>query len=216
VADPGRAVERLAEDFVERGGRLVIARVDGFALAGRPYQVLAESGEAVHADVIVLTAGAWSRGLARQLGANVPLDTERGYHLMLPPAEPGLRRPVVHGERSFVLCPMERGTRLTCQSEFAGLEAPPDFRRARALLAAAKRMLPSLEIEERSAWLGFRPSLPDSLPVIGPVAGRPDVYLGFGHGHYGLTQGPVTGKILADVIAGRDPGIDLAPYRTDR
>jgi D-amino-acid dehydrogenase len=216
VTNPGRAVERLAENFVERGGRLVIAQVTGFGLAGRPYRVLAESGEAVDTDVIVLTAGAWSRGLARHLGASVPLDTERGYHLMLPPAEPGLRRPVVHGERSFVLCPMEEGTRLTCQSELAGLEAPPDLRRARSLLASAKRMLPSLELEEMSNWLGFRPSMPDSLPVIGPIAGLPDVYLGFGHGHYGMTQGPVTGKILADVIAGRDPGIDLAPYRADR
>jgi D-amino-acid dehydrogenase len=111
---------------------------------------------------------------------------------------------------------MEPGTRLTCQSELAGLDAPPDFRRARALMAAAKRMLPSLELEEKSAWLGFRPSMPDSLPVLGPVAGLSDVYLGFGHGHYGLTQGPVTGRILADLVAGRDPGIDLAPYRAGR
>jgi glycine/D-amino acid oxidase-like deaminating enzyme len=166
--------------------------------------------------VIVLTAGAWSRGLARQLGARVPLDTERGYHLMLPPVEPGLGRPTIHGERSFSLCPMEHGTRLTSQVEFAGLDAPPDYRRVRGLLGAAKRMLPGLEAEERSAWLGFRPSLPDSLPAIGPVPGRPGIYLGFGHGHLGLTQGPVTGRILADLIAGRDPGIDMTPYRPDR
>lgn len=216
VANPGRAVERLAEDFVARGGSLVTEEVTGFRLSGRPYRVVAASGDAIACDAIVLAAGAWSRGLARQLGASVPLDTERGYHLMLPPAEPGLRRPVVHGEQDFVLCPMEPGTRLTCQSELAGLDAPPDFRRARALMAAAKRMLPSLELEEKSAWLGFRPSMPDSLPVLGPVAGLSDVYLGFGHGHYGLTQGPVTGRILADLVAGRDPGIDLAPYRAGR
>ncbi len=216
VANPGRAVERLAEDFVGRGGRLVIAQVTGFGLAGRPYQVLAEAGDAIDTDVIVLTAGAWSRGLARQLGASVPLDTERGYHLMLPPLEPGLGRPAIHGEMSFSLSPMEQGTRLTSQVEFAGLEAPPDFRHVRGLLGAAKRMLPSLEIEEMSNWLGFRPSMPDSLPVIGPIAGLPDVYLGFGHGHNGMSQGPVTGRILANLIAGRDPGIDLAPYRADR
>ncbi len=216
VTNPGRAVERLAEDFVNRGGRLVIAQVTGFGLARRPYEVLADTGDAIETDVIVLAAGAWSRDLARQLGASVPLDTERGYHLMLPPVEPGLGRPSVHGEQSFSLSPMEQGTRLTSQVEFAGLEAPADFRRVRGLLGAAKRMLPSLEIEEQSAWLGFRPSLPDSLPVIGPIAGLPDVYLGFGHGHNGMAQGPVTGKILADVIAGRDPGIDLAPYRADR
>lgn len=216
VANPGRAVKRLAEDFVARGGRLVTAEVTGFRLEGRPYRVLAESGGAFDADAIVLTAGAWSRGLARQLGASVPLDTERGYHLMLPPVEPGLGRPTVHGEQSFSLSAMEQGTRLTSQVEFAGLDAPPDFRRIRGLLGAAKRMLPALEIAEQSAWLGFRPSLPDSLPVIAAVDGRPDVYLGFGHGHLGMTQGPVTGRILADLVAGREPGIDLRPYRADR
>jgi len=216
VANPGRAVERLATDFAERGGRLVTAEVTGFELAVRPYRVLAGTGPVVDTEVIVLAAGAWSRGLARQLGATVPLDSERGYHLMLPPVEPGLGRPAIHGERSFSLSPMEHGTRLTSQVEFAGLDAPPDYRRVRGLLGAAKRMLPGLETEERSAWLGFRPSLPDSLPAVGPVPGRPGVYLGFGHGHLGLTQGPVTGRILADLVAGRDPGIDLAPYRPDR
>jgi D-amino-acid dehydrogenase len=216
VANPGRAVEGLAADFVERGGRLVTAEVTGFALGDRPYRVLCEAGAVSEADVIVLAAGAWSRGLARQLGASVPLDTERGYHLMLPPVESGLGRPTIHGEHSFSLSPMEQGTRLTSQVEFAGLDAPPDFRRVRGLLGAAKRMLPALEIAERSAWLGHRPSLPDSLPVIGPVDVVPDVYLGFGHGHLGLTQGPVTGRILADLVAGRDPGIDLRPYRAGR
>ncbi len=216
VANPGRAVERLAADFVARGGRLVTAEVTGFGLEGRPYRVLSETGVVADAEVVVVTCGAWSRRLARQLGASVPLDTERGYHLMLPPVEPGLGRPTVHGEQFFSLSSMEHGTRLTSQVEFAGLDAPPDFRRVRGLLGAAKRMLPGLETAERSAWLGFRPSLPDSLPVIGPVPGRPDVYLGFGHGHLGMTQGPVTGRILADLVAGRDPGIDLAPYRCDR
>lgn len=216
VADPGRAVQSLAADFVQRGGRLVIRRVTGFGLDGRPYQVLTDGGDALETDAIVLAAGAWSRRLASQLGASVPLDTERGYHLMLPPLDSGLRRPTIHGEQSFVLSPMEQGTRLTSQVEFAGLEAPADFRRVRGLLSAAKRMLPALEVEERSAWLGFRPSMPDSLPVIGPVDGLPDVYLGFGHGHLGLTQGPATGRILADLVAGRDPGIDLAPYRAGR
>ena len=216
VANPGRAVQRLAEDFVQRGGRLVIRQVSGFGLDGRPYRVLTDGGDALETDAIVLAAGAWSRRLARQLGASVPLDTERGYHLMLPALDNGLRRPTIHGEQSFVLCPMEQGTRLTSQVEFAGLDAPPDFRRVRGLLSAAKRMLPALEAEEQSAWLGFRPSMPDSLPVVGPVDGLPDVYLGFGHGHLGLTQGPVTGRILADLVAGRDPGIDLAPYRAGR
>lgn len=216
VANPGRAVEGLVADFVGRGGRLVQAEVSGFSLGERPYRVLGPSGAVGEADAIVLAAGAWSRGLARRLGVSVPLDTERGYHLMLPPVDRGLGRPTIHGELSFALCPMEHGTRLTSQVEFAGLDAPPDFRRVRGLLGAVKRMLPAVETEERSAWLGHRPSLPDSLPAIGPVEGAPGVYVGFGHGHLGLTQGPVTGRILADLVAGRDPGIDMRPYRPDR
>ena len=146
----------------------------------------------------------------------MPLDTERGYHLMLPPAEPGLGRPTIHGEQAFALSPMEDGIRLASQVEFAGLAAPPDYRRVRGLLPAARRMLPSLAAEERSAWLGFRPSLPDSLPVIGPAPAAADAYLAFGHGHLGMTQGPVTGRIVADLVAGRDPGLDLSPYRPGR
>ena len=101
---------------------------------------------------------------------------------------------------------------MTTQVEFAGLKAPPDFRRARALLPEAKRMLPGLETEERSAWIGYRPSLPDSKPAIGPVPGHPKAFLAFGHGHLGLTMGPATGRIVADLVAGRDPGLDLTPF----
>jgi D-amino-acid dehydrogenase len=216
VANPGRAVKALAADFVQRGGHLRIEEVTGFEPGARPHRISTVSGRVVDADVVVLAAGAWSRGLARQLGARVPLDTERGYHLMLPPAEPGLRRPVIHGEGAFILVPMEEGVRLASQVEFAGLDAPPDFRRVRGLLPTAKRMLPSLTTEERSAWLGFRPSLPDSLPVIGPSPGLPDAYLAFGHGHLGLTEGPLTGRLIADLVAGRDPGFDLSPYRPGR
>jgi D-amino-acid dehydrogenase len=215
IADPAAAVAHLAADFLRRGGRIVRDEVSGFELSGRPRRVVSLSG-GHEADAIVLAAGAWSRGLARQLGAKVRLDTERGYHLMLPVAEPGLRRPVVNGEEHFVLCPMEAGVRLTSQVEFAGLDAPPDYRRIRAMLPRAKRMLPGLVVEERSAWLGFRPSLPDSLPVIGPSPRHAEVVFAFGHGHLGLTQGPVTGRIVADLVAGRDPGLDLTPYRPGR
>ncbi len=215
LADPGVALARFAADFLARGGSIVQDEVTGFELGGSPRRVVTLGG-GHEAEAIVLAAGAWSRGLARRLGAKVRLDTERGYHLMLPPVDPGLRRPVVNGEEHFVLCPMEAGTRLTSQVEFAGLDAPPDYRRIRALLPRARRMLPGLVPEEKSAWLGFRPSLPDSLPVIGPARRHPDVFFAFGHGHLGLTQGPVTGRIVADLVAGRDPGLDLAPYRPGR
>jgi D-amino-acid dehydrogenase len=215
VANPGRAIERFAADFASRGGRVLRDEVTGFALQAAPRRVETLSG-GVETEAIVLAAGAWSRGLARQLGARARLDTERGYHIMLSGEGVRLGRPTVHGEQGFVLSPMETGIRIASQVEFAGLEAPADFRRIRGLLPRAKRMLPGLDTTERSAWLGFRPSLPDSLPVIGPSPRHRDVYLAFGHGHLGLTQGPVTGRIVADLAADRDPGLDLAPYRPGR
>ena len=215
VTNPGRMIQDLAAAFAADGGRIETAEVHGFDLADGARRVLT-SGHAIEADAIVLVAGAWSRHLAARLGARVRLDTERGYHLMLPPAEPGPRRPVVWGEKSFVLSPMEDGIRMTGGVEFAGLDAPADFTPIRRLLPLAKRMLPSLALEERSAWLGFRPSMPDSLPVIGRSPLARDVYLAFGHGHLGLTMGPATGRAIADLVAGRDPGFDLAPFRPER
>ena len=215
LINPGRMTGLLAAEFSAGGGGFLQAEATGFELAGRPYRVLTTNG-AREAEVVVLAAGAWSRGLAKPLGAPLPLDTERGYHMMLPTAEPGLRRPTVHGELSFCLSPQETGVRIASQDEFAGVEAPPDYRRIRALLPQAKRMVPSLEAEEQSVWLGRRPSFPDSLPVIGPSARHPGIFFAFGHGHLGMTQGPVTGRIIADLAAGRDPGLDPAPFSAGR
>lgn len=215
VTNPGRVLEAFAADFAARGGRILRAEVRDFELDGTTHRVVTDSG-AEATETIVLAAGAWSKGLAKQLGASVSLDTERGYHLMLPTPEPNLRRPVLWGEKSFVLGPMEEGVRLNSQVELAGLEAPPDYRRIRSLLPLAKRMLPSLALEERAVWLGFRPSTPDSKPVIGTVPGRKDSFLAFGHGHLGLTLAPLTGRLVADLVAGRDPGLDLSPFRADR
>ena len=215
VANPGRMVSAMAADFLVNGGTHLRAEASGFELNDSGRRVLT-TDDAVETDVIVLAAGAWSRGLAAQLGAKIPLDTERGYHVMLPTPDPGLRRPIVHGEQGFALSPLEHGLRLGSQVEFAGVDAPPDYRRIRSLLPRAKRMVPSLETEEQSIWMGRRPSLPDSLPVIGPAPGHKDVLLAFGHGHLGLTEGPLTGRIIADLLAGRDPGFDLSPFRANR
>lgn len=216
LLNPGRMVKQLAAHFAAAGGTVRRAEVVGFDLADGQRRVRLAGGGAEEAEAIVLTAGAWSRGLARRLGARVRLDTERGYHLMLPPAEPGLNRPTVWGEHYLVLSPMEHGIRLASGVEFAGLRAPADFARIRSLLPLARRMLPSLDTRERSAWMGFRPSMPDSLPVIGPSPRHRGVYFAFGHGHLGMGQGPATGRIVADLVAGRDPGLDLSPFRPGR
>src|SRR5579875_1427114 len=199
VLNPKRLVDTLARAFVAGGGRLLRERATGFAIDGDKAVLTEHSRHPCEA--IVLAAGAWSRPLAARLGARVPLDTERGYHLMFETPEPSLGRPAQWGEHYFNLVPMEHGLRLTSGVEFARL---------------ARIMLPSLSSEPRSRWLGFRPSLPDSLPVLGRSARHADVYFAFGHQHLGLTLAAVSGRIIADLVAGRDPGLDLSPYRAER
>lgn len=130
--------------------------------------------------------------------------------------ETALSRPVVYGEKSFVLAPMEMGIRMTSQVEFAGLETEPDYRRVRSLVPFAQKMLPGLKAEEKDVWLGYRPSLPDSLPVIGPSEKDPRVMFAFGHQHYGMTLGPSTAKLVCNHILGKPETVPLWPYRANR
>ena len=216
VVNPGRMVKQMVELFVSRGGRyetIDVRRIEAGAAEVRLHGATARHS----ADLVVVAAGAWSKTLAAQLGDTVPLESERGYHLMLPASSCGrLHRPVMNGERSFVLAPMEMGLRLTSQVELAGLTAAPDYRRVRSLLGEVDRMLPGIELAEESVWMGRRPSLPDSLPVLGHSRKTEKVLYAFGHQHLGMTLGPASGLIVADLVAGRDPGLDLSPFRTDR
>src|SRR5262249_55604325 len=155
------------------------------------------------------TAGVWSRGLAAALGARVPLDTERGYHVTLP--KPGVepRQPVVSLDGSFVATPMEMGLRIAGTDELGGLKLPPNWKRADVLLNGAKRWFPTINTEGYTRWMGFRPSLPDAVPVISAAPSASNAWMSFGHGHLGLTMGARTGQLLAALVAGRDPGIDM-------
>ena len=216
ISHPQAYVERLARLFFERGGRHERRQVKGLAFnEGRVTGVLTTEGT-LASDAVVVAAGAFSRRLAKAAGHPVPLESERGYHLMLPHPQPALGRPVFCLDPGFVLAPMDHGLRLTSGVELASLAAPPDFALPRRLLAVAKRYVPTLETLVRSEWQGFRPSLPDSLPVIGRARRHANVFLAFGHQHLGLTFGPITGWIVADLVAGRDPGLDLAAFRPDR
>jgi D-amino-acid dehydrogenase len=216
VRQPQRYVERLAATFLAEGGRHL--RVPATRLPGDGESVSAVETAAgpVEADHVVIAAGAFSKRLAGMAGARVPLDAERGYHVMLPHPARTLTRPVYLVDHAFLLAPMDHGLRLTGGVELASPTAPPDYRRIRRLVPIACQALPGLEPRILSEWQGCRPSLPDSLPVIGPAPGRRNVWLAFGHQHIGLTLGPLTGRLIADLVAGRDPGIDLAPFRSDR
>lgn len=216
VTDPGKMVEGIVDAFVGAGGTFRHFAVERLVSAAGSVRLEGDAAR-LGADRVVIAAGARSAVLAEQAGDRMPLDTERGYHLMLPESTAGmLQRPVMNGDHSFVLSPLADGLRITSQVEFAGVDAAPDYRRVRSLLPQAARMLPGLQTEERSVWMGCRPSLPDSLPVIGFSTRSSRVMYAFGHQHLGMTLGPVTGCILADLVAGRDPGLDLRAYRPDR
>jgi D-amino-acid dehydrogenase len=220
VGDPHRLVNRLAEMVVRNGGKVLREEAAGFVFAdGKVTGVRTPSG--LHpADRVVVAAGAWSKPLVAQLGDAVPLDTERGYHIVIRDPEVTPRLPVSSAEAKFFATPMDKGLRMAGTVEFAGLAAAPDWRRARLLLAQAQEMFPGLarEIpEERlSLWMGFRPSMPDSLPVLGPSRRHANAFYAFGHGHVGLAGGAMSGRVIADLVSSRTPPIDLTPFRVER
>ncbi|WP_415183012.1 NAD(P)/FAD-dependent oxidoreductase [Phaeovulum sp.] len=189
-----------------------IARRDGGGVT------LHTEGGAQQFDRVVVAAGAWSARFVRQLGDRVSLDTERGYHIGFGPQTVGLLRgPVVFPALSLVLSPMDEGIRLVSGDELAGLKAPPNYRRIRALVPQARRALPALhDAAPATEWMGFRPSTPDSLPVIGPSPQGGDVVYAFGHGHIGLTLAAITAQMVAASISDTPAPVDPKPYLVSR
>jgi len=209
-------VQRLAEGFQRDGGTVLRREVRDVEVGpDGPRRLRTDQGD-IEVETLVVAAGAWSARLAARFGDRVPLESQRGYHVTV--GEPGVapRMPVMWAERKFMMTPMQPGLRFAGTVEFAGLEAPPDYRRARVLLQQGKEVFPDLSTSSVSEWMGHRPCLPDSLPVIGrsPRFGR--VLYAFGHGHTGLSGAPTTGRVVADLVAGRPPALDLTPYRVDR
>ncbi|WP_308909117.1 NAD(P)/FAD-dependent oxidoreductase [Pseudokordiimonas caeni] len=214
IRNPGRCVSALASHLLARGAAFTLGRVTHIERTEGGYYVKGEGIDHL-ARELVIAGGAWSNRLLKGLGISVPLETERGYHLMFDGGS-GLSRPTVNMNRYFVLCPMEQGLRMTACVELAGLDAKPDYRRIRRLVAHAKRMLPGMATDERDQWLGFRPSMPDTRPVIGEASGHKGLYLAFGHGHMGMTHSAGTGRLLAGLIASGEGGDVLAPFTPSR
>lgn len=201
--DPGRMMSLIAGTVLQKARHLP-ARAE--RLTRKPDGVVIEGpGLHLHARRVVISAGAHSGGLARQAGDRIPLDTERGYHVEWDMETPLLSRPSCPTSRGFYLCPMAGRLRVAGTVELGGLALPPSPHRIARLVEGARAFFPDLGPPDRE-WMGFRPSLPDSLPVIGPSAGGDEVILAFGHGHLGVTMAPVTARIVSDLIAGRDPG----------
>ncbi len=212
VDDPKRIVDRLRQVLEARGVRFLrqeATGIDGGA-------VITATGERLPFDRLVVAAGAWSGRLARAAGDRVLIESERGYNATLPSPGLQLRREIIFAERQFVATPLEIGLRIGGAAEFAGLEAAPNWRRSDALVTLARRYLPDLDARNAQRWMGHRPTTPDSLPVIGKSPRQPYVFYAFGHGHLGLTLGPTTGRLVADLVGGRTPPIDLAPFSIKR
>jgi len=216
VANPLWLTRRLFAHFIAEGGTFERFEVAGFDPGTDGPCALLGSGRRLPVERVVLAAGVHSRDLAARLGVAVPLESQRGYHVHFP--DPGLapRMPVMSGEYKFFVTPMADGLRNAGTVEIAGLEAPPTPARIEALVRHTRRMYPRVNLTGMRSWMGHRPCTPDSLPVIGPVPGSPRVLLAFGHGHTGLCGAAPTARLVADLIAGREPFIDPYPYRPTR
>lgn len=216
VPNPGRLSSALAQALRAAGATFVRASATGFDTeSGRVTAVRTTAGPQP-ADAVVVAAGAYSRPLAAQLGDDVPLETERGYHVMLPGGQGVPRIPVCSGEGKFFATPMETGLRIAGTVELAGLERPPRFARADMLPRMARRMLPAIDESVGSRWMGHRPSLPDSLPVLGRSTRYGNAFFDFGHGHVGLTAAPRCAGVIADLVCTGETSLDLAPYAPNR
>ncbi len=216
TVNPGRLGQVLAAKAEARGARFLRARVTGIVPGpDGDYRIDTDQGRHV-TKTVVLAAGAWSVRLLSALGVRVPLEAERGYHLVF--TDPGLtlNHSILDADRKFVTSSMEMGVRSAGTAEFAGLDAAPDYRRARIFANHTKALLPNLNTASSEEWMGIRPASPDSVPYIGPVPGHPRIFCGFGHGHLGLTGAPMTGRMLAALVTEERLNTDMTPYRLDR
>jgi D-amino-acid dehydrogenase len=215
--DPSELVVKLADYLKTQGVAFESGQVSRTLNENnKSLGVQLESGEIVSCDQLVVAAGAWSAQISNQLGDYVPLETERGYNTTLTDTGVEVRSFVTFSQDQFVMTPMQMGLRIGGAVELAGLDAPPNYDRARALVRLAKKYMPDLNARCGTEWMGHRPSTPDSVPVISPSQKYKNVYYAFGHGHLGLTGSMTTGRLIAELVSGKTPNIDLIPFYVGR
>ncbi|WP_339110120.1 FAD-dependent oxidoreductase [Thioclava sp. GXIMD4216] len=215
VTDPALWTEHLAQALRGLGGRIERAEVRRLRPTETGVEITTDRGPR-HAAQVVLAAGAWSHRLARHLGDHLPLETERGYNTTFPTATVDLRTHVTFPMHGFVVTKIGNGLRVGGAVELGGLDLPPDYRRAKTLLQKAMTFLPGLQGTGGTEWMGYRPSLPDSLPAIGHARATHRVIYAFGHGHLGLTQSAGTAELVCALAQGARPQIDLTPFSPAR
>lgn len=216
LLDPQKVTQRIAENSFADGTKWINDKVLKIDSKDHGVVVTTASGNKIEADKLVVAAGAWSNQIAQKLDYSVPMIAKRGYHSMI--ANPGIELdyPIMSLSRVFVMTPLNDGLRVTGAAEFAALDAKPDYRRAKVLLKHAAHYLDGLQTEGVTEWMGQRPMMADSTPIISVSPGHRHIFYAFGHGHYGLTQGPTTGRHIANLVTGEKPSVDLTPFRFDR
>ncbi|MEL6744486.1 MAG: FAD-binding oxidoreductase [Pseudomonadota bacterium] len=216
ITDPGQYVKDLASHVVANGGEFIKADVSDIVREEGAVTGVRTGGETITCDAAVVATGAWSGPLAKKLGITVPLESERGYHVEL--WEPNImpRVPTMIAAGKFVATPMEGRLRLAGIVEYGGLKAQPSQAPFDFLMRSIKAAMPTLTWKEKTQWMGHRPAIADSMPLIGEVPDIKNAFVGFGHDHVGLTGGPKTGRILSQFISGRSPNIDLLPFAPGR
>ncbi|WP_108859656.1 FAD-binding oxidoreductase [Ruegeria sp. Alg231-54] len=215
TVDPKRWVEHLAEVFQGRGGRIERKDIRTLSPQENGVRVACADGT-IESSKVVVAAGAWSHHIVQTLGDRIPLETERGYNTTLPEGAFDLRMHLTFSRHGFVASKINGGVRVGGAVELGGLTLPPNYKRADILLEKAAAFLPGLKTEGGTQWMGYRPSLPDSIPVIGPSRKSADVVYAFGHGHLGLTQSAGTAELVGALVDGQDPPISLSPYAATR
>ncbi|MBS3849858.1 FAD-binding oxidoreductase [Devosia sp. BSSL-BM10] len=216
VSEPYEFASALGAAVLAKGATLLTETVSSVKPGDNGIIVALGNGETMLARQVVIACGAWSKNLVAGLGDSVPLDTERGYNTTLPAGAFPLQRQLIFGGHGFVVTPLDNGIRIGGAVELGGLELPPNYARADAMLKKAASFMPGLKTDGGKQWMGFRPSLPDSLPVIGRSTASPDIVYAFGHGHLGLTQSAATARLVADLISDKAPAIDITPFAADR
>jgi len=216
VPDPGALAKAYAALFKRKGGRFVVGDARTLEQDAGGWRVGGSGGTAIARDVVV-ALGPWSDLVFRPLGYSIPLNVKRGYHLHLAPrGNAVLNHPVLDSDLGYLLAPMNRGIRLTTGVEFARRDAPPTPIQLQRALPRAHALFPLGDAVDAKPWMGARPCLPDMLPVIGKAPRHAGLWFDFGHQHHGLTLGPVTGRLLAEMMTGETPFADPKPFAVER
>ena len=213
--DPHGILKEIFKLFLSKGGKFVQENITSLKSNNKNETTILSDSHSYTFEKSIIASGAFSKNFTDQLGENIPLDTERGYHVHFKKMDHLISRPVIFLDRGLGLTPMNQGLRAVGTVELGGLKNPPSKKRIDYVIKCAKELLPQLK-EHEDEWLGFRPTLPDFLPILGPSLKNKNIIYAFGHHHLGWTLGAITGKIISGIAAGEKTNLDLTPYSSSR